>query len=171
MPVQAGRKSNSKKIGLQYVVRLPVYMLHSVKRMRVKHLELLPEGWNKTITTRQSLFPVYQKDLEKIKSEMAEDGILVDAKQMGTSLPIFCLSCEREGRPEFNEEKRIYMEGKTPTFRIYYNHSNPKDRCFVGTWKNGQTSLKKGIDNIRKMGISYWLNKTIHMSQIQKTPL
>lgn len=158
MSVQTGRPSNSKKIGLHYIVRLPVYMLWSVKRIRVKHQELLPDGWNKTITTRQSLFPIHQKDLEKIKSKMSEDSILIDPKQMGTRLPIFCLSCEREGKPEFNEEKRIYKEGKTPTLRIYYNHNSDPKRCYVGTWKDGQTALKQGIDQ-RKMGTNYWLKK------------
>ena len=158
MSVQTGRPSNSQKIGLQYVTPLPVYMLYVIKRLKMKHPELLPDEYKKTITSRQSLRPVYQKYLDAIKSKMSSNGILIDAKQMSANLPIFCLSCEREGTPEFNEEKRLYTEGKTPIFRIYYNHKSKPRRCYVGTWKNGQTSLKRGIDQ-RKMGITYWLKK------------
>ena len=124
----------------------------------MKHRELLPDGWKKTITSRTSLFPVYKKNLYKEKSKMSEDGILIKAKQMVQSLPIFCLSCEKEGTPEFNEDTRVYTKGKTPRFRIHYNHNSEPKRCYVGTWRDGQTALKQGIDQ-RKMGINYWLKK------------
>lgn len=159
MTVQTGRPSKNKKVGLCYIVPLPVYMLYSVQRMRMKHPELLSPYESKTKTAKTSLYPVYAKNLEEEKSKLTNAGVKIEARKMNAKLPIFCPVCEREGTPEFNQDTRICMDAKAPTFRIYYNHnSNPK-RCYVGTWMNGQTRPKQGI-HPRKMNEGYWIVRT-----------